>query len=270
MLVHPSSWAFTPCSHHPGPALLQHCPTSLAEGVSTGAEHWHWVPRVLARAGLFPGTDAPAERLRGLGCRPPVLGRENYLQGVHLIRCWAHTGASSCCLWFTSGEAVTLPVPMGSRNSWSTFQSKHDPQHLTARAVEKPTLAPLPSLPRLQLPQLQDFAPTLVPPLGSVFIFCTRVPMRYTACWQRWAGLESFLSTPSPADMNILPVPSSSSPEDMNILSVPSSSSPLTMSPVPQGGFGTPSVTHLCKLLLFCRVDADPRGRSGYVLCSDV
>lgn len=73
MLVPPSSWAFTPCSHHPGPALPQHCPTSLAEGLGTGAEHWQWVPRVPAWAGLFSpfswdshGTDAPPQPLRGL------------------------------------------------------------------------------------------------------------------------------------------------------------------------------------------------------------
>ena len=55
MLVRPSSWAFTHCSHHLGLALLQHCPTNLAEGVSTGGtEHWHWVPRVLAWVGHFP------------------------------------------------------------------------------------------------------------------------------------------------------------------------------------------------------------------------
>lgn len=127
------------------------------------------------------------------GCHPPVLGTENYLQGERycLIRCWAHAGASSCCLQFTSGEAVTLSLPRGSRNSWSTFQSKHDPQHLTARAVEKPTLAPLLSFLGFQLPQLQDFVPTLVPPPGSVFLSCTLVPVRYMACWQRWAGLES-------------------------------------------------------------------------------
>lgn len=72
------------------------------------------------------------------GCHPPVLGRKSYLQGVHLMRCGAHAGASSCCVQFVSGEAVTLSLPMGIRNSWSTFQSKHIP------VTSLPTLIPSP------------------------------------------------------------------------------------------------------------------------------
>lgn len=186
MLVHPGSWAFTPAAItlvwlfcRTAPPAWQRG-SALEQSIGTGFPGcWHGLASFLSS----PGTHMvvmPQLNLSGAwrgGCHPPVLGRENYLQGERscLIRCWAHAGASSCCLQFTSGEAVTLPLPMGSRNSWSIFQSKHDPQHLTARAVEKPTLAPLLSLPGLQLPQLQDF---LLPPWCHPWgLYCCSVPL---------------------------------------------------------------------------------------------
>lgn len=77
------------------------------------------------------------------GCYPAMLGRGNHLQGESscLIRSWAHTGASSCYLQLSSGEAATLPSPMGSRNSWSAFWAKEGPQHFSTRVRLKKTLS---------------------------------------------------------------------------------------------------------------------------------
>lgn len=120
-------------------------------------------------------------------CHPRVLGRENDLQRVPR----RVLGLRWCQQLLPPVRDVTLPLPMGSRNSWSTFRSNHNSQHLFARAVEMPTLDLLPSLPGLQLPQLQGFVPTLVPPLRSVVLFRTLVRARYMFCWQRWAGKTS-------------------------------------------------------------------------------
>lgn len=175
------------------------------------------------------------------GCHPPVLGRENYLQGERscLIRCWAHAGASSCCLQFTSGEAVTLPLPRGSRNSWSTFQSKHDPPAPHCQGCREANPGPPPFLPWLPAP--------------SATGLCSHPGASPRVCIP--------VLNPCPSEVHGLLAEMGWAGKDMTILSVPSPSSPLTMSPVPQGGFGAPSVARVLSSDVWCD------GQSGWRWC---
>lgn len=101
---------------------------------------WSVLPRLSLFSSLFWVN--LSRTCRG-GCYPAVLGRENYLQEESscLIRTWAHTDASSCCLQLSSGEATALPSPMGSRSSWSAFWAKEGPQNCSTRERVKKVLS---------------------------------------------------------------------------------------------------------------------------------